>query len=135
MFKRKIEAEFDLWLDSLRIKKKALVIRGARQVGKTTLALSYAKKKYNNVIYLDLKKEEELKKIFESTLNIDNIITLLLAYRYQEKFIPNKTVLIFDEIQECANARMAIKYFMLAGRYDIIATGSLLGIRGYNKNE
>ena len=77
MFKRKIEAEFDLWLDSLRIKKKALVIRGARQVGKTTLALSYAKKKYNNVIYLDFKKEEELKKTFESNLNIDNIITLL----------------------------------------------------------
>ena len=90
MFKRKIEVEFDLWFDSLRIKKKALVIRGARQVGKTTLALSYAKKKYNNVIYLDFKKEEELKKIFESNLNIDNIITLLSAYRYQEKFIPNK---------------------------------------------
>ena len=133
MFKRKIEAEFDLWFDSLKIKKKALVIRGARQVGKTTLALSYAKKKFSNVIYLDFKKEEELKKIFEGTLNVDNIITLLSAYKYQEKFIPNKTVLIFDEIQECANARMAIKYFMLDGKYDIIATGSLLGIRGYNQ--
>ena len=133
MFKRKIETEFDLWFDSLKIKKKALVIRGARQVGKTTLALSYAKKKFTNVVYLDFKKEDELKKIFENTFNIDNIITLLSAYKYQEKFIPNKTVLIFDEIQECANARMAIKYFMLDGRYDIIATGSLLGIRGYNQ--
>lgn len=133
MFKRKIETEFDLWFDSLKIKKKALVIRGARQVGKTTLALSYAKKKFTNVVYLDFKKEDELKKIFENTFNIDNTITLLSAYKYQEKFIPNKTVLIFDEIQECANARMAIKYFMLDGRYDIIATGSLLGIRGYNQ--
>lgn len=133
MFKRKIETEFDLWFDSLKIKKKALVIRGARQVGKTTLALSYAKKNFTNVVYLDFKKEDELKKIFENTFNIDNIITLLSAYKYQEKFIPNKTVLIFDEIQECANARMAIKYFMLDGRYDIIATGSLLGIRGYNQ--
>lgn len=133
MFKRKIEVEFDLWFDSLKIKKKALVIRGARQVGKTTLALAYAKKKFTNVVYLDFKKEDELKKIFENTFSVDNIIILLSAYKYQEKFIPNKTVLIFDEIQECANARMAIKYFMLDGRYDIIATGSLLRIRGYNQ--
>lgn len=51
------------------------------------------------------------------------------------KFIPNKTVIIFDELQECANARTAIKPFMLDGRFDIIATGSLIGLRGYNKKK
>lgn len=60
---------------------------------------------------------------------------LLSAYYPKEKFIPFKTVLIFDEIQECSHARSAIKPFMLDGRYDIIATGSLLGIRGYSKND
>lgn len=80
--------------------------------------------------------DEGVKKIFNNNdLNVDRLIMLLSAYYPKEKFIPFKTVLIFDEIQECSHARSAIKPFMLDGRYDIIATGSLLGIRGYSKND
>jgi len=74
-------------------------------------------------------------KIFDQDLIVNNIIRDLSVQMPGDKFIPNKTVIIFDELQECANARSSIKAFILDGRLDIIATGSLLGLRGYNKKE
>ena len=74
-----------------------------------------------------------IKKVFDKDLIVDDMIRDLSAALPRNKFIPNKTVIIFDEIQECVNARSAIKPFMIDGRYDIIATGSLIGLRGYNK--
>lgn len=120
---------------SLVIKKRALIIRGLRQVGKTTIVFDYCKKNYRNVIYLNFMDRTSLKKIFDQDLIVNNLIRDLSANMPGEKFVPYKTVIIFDEIQECANARTAIKAFMLDGRFDIIATGSLLGLRGYNKKE
>lgn len=133
MFKRKIIAEFDKWLSSLKIKKKALLVKGARQVGKTTIISEYAKQHYKNVVYINFKTEVSVKSAFSGDLAVDEIVMMLSALKPKEKFIPYKTVLIFDEVQECSAARASIKSFVLDGRYDVIASGSLLGIKGYNK--
>ena len=76
-----------------------------------------------------------IKKIFDGDLIVNNMIRDLSAALPGAKFLPNETVIIFDEMQECVNARSAIKPFMIDGRFDIIATGSLLGLRGYNKKK
>ena len=75
-----------------------------------------------------------LKKIFEGDLNVDKIIRTLSAYFPTINFEPYKTILVFDEVQECANARYSLKPFVIDGHFDVIATGSLLGIKGYNLN-
>lgn len=121
-----------LWKESLRIKKKALVIKGLRQIGKSYIVNQFAKENYNHVIKIDFKKESNLKVCFDSDLSIDRLITNISANKPGALFVPGKTVLIFDEIQECSAARASIKFFMEDGRFDVIATGSLLGIKGYN---
>jgi len=135
MFKRKIINEIQKWEESLKIKKRALVIKGLRQVGKTTIAKQYCKDKYENVVYLNFMENISLKKIFDNDLIVNDIVRDLSAALPDARFVPGKTVIIFDELQECANARSAIKPFMVDGRYDIIATGSLIGLRGYNKKK
>ena len=135
MFKRKIMNEILKWEESLKIKKRALVIKGLRQVGKTTIVKRYCKEKYNNVVYINFMDNTSLKKIFDNDLVVNDIVRDLSAAIPSAKFVPNETVIIFDELQECVNARSAIKPFMIDGRYDIIATGSLIGLRGYNKKK
>ncbi len=135
MFYRKILNEFSKWKEANKIKKRALVIKGLRQIGKTTVVLEYAKKNYSSVVYLNFMTNQTLKNIFDGNLEVDELIKKISAAIPQSRFIPNETVLIFDELQECANARASIKPFMLDGRFDIIATGSLIGLRGYNKKQ
>ena len=134
MYKRKIEKELLIWKNSLSIKRKAFVVKGLRQIGKTTSILDFASKNYENVIYINFKLESHLKNAFDGNLDVNTITTNISALKPGSIFIPGKTVLIFDEIQECSGARASIKSFMENDdRYDIIASGSLLGIKGYNK--
>lgn len=134
MFKRKITAELIKWKNSTG-KKKALVIKGMRQIGKTYIAQAFAKVNYENVIYINFKDNESAKKIFEGDFVVDRITLDISAMIPGVHFVPGKTVIIFDEVQECSNARASIKTFMLDSRYDIICTGSLLGIKGYNRKK
>ena len=134
MFRRKIMAELEAWKNSSG-KKKALVIKGLRQIGKTYSVREFAKENYKNVIYVNFKENESAKKIFDYDLNVNRIILDLSALIPNSRFEEGDTVIIFDEIQECANARSSIKPFCEDGRFDIIATGSLLGIKGYNKKK
>lgn len=76
-----------------------------------------------------------LKDIFNGDLKVDELVKKMSAALPNSRFIPNTTVIIFDELQECANARASIKPFMLDARFDFIATGSLIGLRGYNKKQ
>lgn len=133
MFKRKIEEELVKWKNSLSTKKKAFVLKGLRQVGKTTIVREFAKKNYDNVIYINFKTSPSLKNAFAGDVNVDLIKMRLTAMMTNIAFVPGKTVLILDEIQECSAARASIKDFMEDGRFDVIASGSLLGIKGYNK--
>ena len=132
MFKRKITSELEAWKNSAG-KKKALVIKGLRQIGKTYTVRSFAEEHYENVIYIDFKQNISAKQAFESDLIVDRITLDLSALIPDAHFVPGKTCIIFDEVQECSGARASIKPFMEDGRYDIICTGSLLGIKGYNK--
>ena len=135
MLERKIAKVLLDWKNNTIVKKKALVIKGLRQIGKTFIVKQFAKDNYENQIYINFKNNDDLKSVFEENLNVDRILMDLSAKMPNIKLIPYKTIIIFDEIQECANARASIKAFVEDGRYDIIATGSLLGIKGYNKKK
>ncbi len=134
MFKRKITTQIDKWKNSAG-KKKALVIKGMRQIGKTFIVRAFADENYENVVYINFKDNESAKKIFDGDFVVDRITLDISAVIPGVHFVPGSTVIIFDEVQECANARASIKAFMLDGRYDIICTGSLLGIKGYNRKK
>ncbi len=135
MLKRKITQTLKEWKNDNAGKKKALVIKGLRQIGKTFIVREFAKENYESEIYINFKNNEDFKKVFEENLDVSRILMDLSAKMPNARFIPHKTLIIFDEIQECANARAALKPFVEDGRYDVIATGSLLGIRGYNKKK
>lgn len=132
MLKRKIEQRLQEWKCSLN--RKPLLIKGCRQCGKTYSVLDFAKKNYKHVVYLNFFENPDYCSVFEGSLEIDNITMLLSALLGSEAvFEPGKTILVLDEIQECPDARTALKFFHLDGRYDVIGTGSLLGVRGYGK--
>ena len=115
--------------------KKPLVIKGCRQCGKTFIVNKFAKDNYENVIYINFIEMPEYASVFEGSLEVDNLVMLLSALiGGKAKFEPYKTIIIFDEIQDCPEARTSLKFFKEDGRYDIIATGSLLGVKGYGKN-
>ena len=133
MFERKIYNDIISWHESLKIKKRALIIKGLRQIGKTTIVKKFCEEHYENVVYIDFMHNTSVKTLFDKDLNVNDLIISLSASNLGAKFIPYKTIIIFDELQECANARSAIKPFMEDGRFDLICTGSLLGLRGYNK--
>lgn len=135
MFRRKIAAALVEWKESGMCKKKAAVIKGLRQIGKTVTVKQFAHDNYENVVYIDFKKTVSARAAFDGDIEIDRITLRLTAILPDAKFIPGHTVIIFDEMQECARARFSIKSFIEDGRYDIIATGSLLGIRGYNRKD
>lgn len=135
MLQRKIMQTLREWKSNVGTKKKALVIKGLRQIGKTFIVRQFAKENYENEIYINFKMDENLKEAFEGSLAVDVILLNLTAMMPGIKPVPGKTLIIFDEIQECANARASIKFFVEDGRYDIIATGSLLGIKGYNRKK
>lgn len=109
------------------------MLKGLHKIGKTFIVKKFANENYKNVVYINFKLELNLKKAFEGSLQVNNIIRNLKILNPSFKFEENKTVIILDEIQECSGARASIKPFMEDGRFDIIATGSLLGIKGYNK--
>lgn len=133
LFKRKIYEEMIRWKESLKIKRKALLIKGLRQVGKTTIINEFTKEFYDEAIYLNFLDNQEFKEIFSSSLIANEIINKLKTFFTDKKFIPNKTVFVFDEVQECPNARYSVKQLMENSSFDVIMSGSLLGLRGYNK--
>ena len=135
MLKRKMMDLLVSWKENTSTKKKALVIKGLRQIGKTYIVKQFADEYYENQIYINFKRNDDLKTVFDENLDVNRILMDLSAKMPEIRLIPYKTLIIFDEIQECANARASIKYFVEDGRYDLVATGSLLGIRGYNKKK
>lgn len=133
MYKRKIEDTLAKWI--ARTNRKPLVIKGCRQCGKTSSVLDFAYRNYEHVIYIDFHEHREYKAFFASALDVDTLTLAISAGIKGAKFVPGKTCLVLDEIQECPNARASLKFFKLDGRYDIICTGSLLGVNGYKTKE
>ena len=109
-------------------KKKALCIIGARQIGKTTVVRQFAQENYEYFVEINFLLDDKVSAIFSGALDANTIITNLTAY-VQKPMEAGKTLILFDEIQECPNARTAIKFLVEDGRYDYVETGSLLGVR------
>lgn len=130
MLRRKIEKELVKWKNSTN--RTPLIIRGCRQCGKTFSALKFAKEQYKNVIYINFFENPAYKVIFEESLAIDDLVLYITAaLGSQAIFEVGSTCLVLDEIQECPKARSSLKFFKMDGRFDVICTGSLLGIKGY----
>lgn len=131
MLKRKIEEELIAWKNDSN--RKPLVIKGCRQCGKTFIVQKFAEENYANVVYLNFMQDSDYALAFEGSKRVDDIVMNLSAMIPQSQFVANETCIIIDEIQECPAARTALKFFKMDGRYDIIATGSLLGVKGYGE--
>lgn len=107
--------------------RKPMVLKGARQVGKTWLMKEFGRTAYDSFVYFNFDEEDELKSIFEVNKNPQRIVELLSLIA-GKKILPGKTLIIFDEIQECPPALNTLKYFKeKANDYHVIAAGSLLG--------
>lgn len=132
MLKRKIETVLSDWKQSKD--KDPLVIKGIRQCGKTYIVRKFAEENYENVVYMNFILEPDRKSAFVGNIDVDTIILNLSALIPGSRFVEGKTCIILDEIQECKEARTALKSFKIDGRFDVIATGSLLGVKGYGSN-
>ena len=126
MLKRKIYQSLLNWKKSH--KHKCLMIKGARQVGKTYLIREFGTREYKSFIEINFILHKELKSVFDGNLSAEEIYKRMSAQIKNIHLIPGNTLIFLDEIQNCGNARTAIKFLAEDGRYDVISSGSLLGL-------
>ena len=127
-FKRKIYAKMLEWKSESK-GRTALLIEGARRIGKSTIVEEFAIREYETYILIDFNKaSEEVKSLFDDLMDLDFIFLRLQAI-FHKSLKSRNSVIIFDEVQKCPNARQAIKYLVADGRYDYIETGSLISIK------
>ncbi len=132
MLKRKIEQKLLDWKNNPN--RKPLLIKGCRQCGKTCSVRDFAERHYEHVVYLNFFENPFYTEIFSESLEVDYLVMMMSTrLRTPAVFEAGKTIIILDEIQECPEARTALKFFRQDGRFDVIATGSLLGVKGYGK--
>lgn len=124
--KRKIDAYLIDWKSDKH--KKPLIVKGARQIGKTDAIENFAKNNYNNFIEINFVLQKQYKSIFNNGFEVDTIIKNISLINPNFIFIPGETLIFFDEIQDCINAATSLKSFNKDGRYDVICSGSLMGI-------
>lgn len=126
MLERKIYSELMEWKKNPN--KMSLIIKGARQVGKTFIIDKFARENYENYIYINFIENPRYKAIFDGDLDIESIIKQMTLRIPNFKIVPKKTIVFLDEIQNCPNARTALKFLSIDKSFDVIASGSLLGI-------
>jgi predicted AAA+ superfamily ATPase len=127
-FKRKIYEKMLEWKSESK-GRTALLIEGARRIGKSTIVEEFAIREYETYILIDFNKaSEEVKSLFDDLMDLDFIFLRLQAI-FHKSLKSRNSVIIFDEVQKCPNARQAIKYLVADGRYDYIETGSLISIK------
>lgn len=125
MLKRKMLSQLERWKNNRH--HEALLIQGARQVGKTTTIREFARQNYRHFVEINFEQDPRAKDAFSSTRDTKTIISRLSAMGYGP-FVEKQTLVFFDEIQSCPNARTAIKFLVEDDRFDYIESGSLLGI-------
>ena len=126
MLKRKVTHSIKKWIGSKN--KKCLVIQGARQTGKTYIVERFAEENYEEIVEINFKQIPSAMDIFSGDLTVDNMV-MAMRFRFPEKkIIPGKSLIFLDEIQECQEAVTSLKFWALDNRFDVIASGSLLGI-------
>lgn len=124
--KRKIDKFLDEWFIS--DKKKPLIIKGARQIGKTKTIEEFAKRNNLSLVEINFVLNPEFRDIFNDGYKVDKILENISLKDPYLEFIPGKTLIFFDEIQKCINAATSLKAFKLDGRFDVICSGSLMGL-------
>lgn len=124
--KRKIDCYLDQWKKDEG--RYPLIVKGPRQVGKTESIRRFAEANYESVIYINFVEEPKYKLIIEDGYRTDDIIKNISRIDPSKRFIPEKTIIVFDEIQEFVQIATSLKFFKIDGRFDVICSGSLLGI-------
>lgn len=132
LLKRKIDKYLEEWKNNSD--KRPLIVKGARQIGKTESIRNFAKSNYKSVIEINFILQKQFKDIFDDGFEVDNIIKNISLRNPNLEFIPNNTLIFFDELQDCINCATSLKSFKEDGRYDVICSGSLMGIN-YNEIE
>lgn len=126
LLKRKVDAYLAEWKNNPD--RKPLIIKGARQIGKTRSIESFAKHNYASVIQINFVEQKKYREIFNDGFEVDAILKNISLLEPGFDFIPGKTIFFFDELQACPNCATALKFFKLDGRFDVICSGSLMGI-------
>lgn len=132
LLKRKIDKYLTDWKN--RPDRKPLIIKGARQIGKTRSVEWFASQNYASVIEINFIEQKKYREIFNDGFEVDAILKNISLLNPELKFIPGNTIFFFDELQACPNCATSLKFFKLDGRFDVICSGSLMGI-SYNEIE
>ncbi len=132
LLKRKIDKYLTDWKN--RPDRKPLIIKGARQIGKTRSVEWFAGQNYASVIEINFIEQKKYSEIFNDGFEVDAILKNISLLNPELKFIPGNTIFFFDELQACPNCATSLKFFKLDGRFDVICSGSLMGI-SYNEIE
>ena len=126
MVKRKVKALIKKWISTKT--KKCLVVQGARQTGKTYIIERFAEENFEELVEINFKQMPSAMDIFTGDLTVDNMV-MAMRFRFPDKkIISGKTLIFLDEIQECQEAITSLKFWAIDNRYDVIVSGSLLGI-------
>jgi predicted AAA+ superfamily ATPase len=126
VLKRKMTENLLKWMSDPN--KKCLLVMGARQVGKTFTINEFAKANYDNYVYVNFELDQKTRMIFDGDLDMDTIIFRMSTMVPGARLVPGKTLIFLDEIQSCPGARTALKTFSMDKRFDVVASGSLLGL-------
>ena len=124
--KRKIDKYLIEWKNDKN--RLPLIVKGARQIGKTESIENFGKNNYENVVEINFVLQKQYKNIFDDGFDVDTIIRNISLINPNFNFTPGKTLIFFDEIGDCINATTSLKSFNIDGRYDVICSGSLMGI-------
>lgn len=125
-FKRKIDEFLANWKNNHS--RKPLIVKGARQIGKTESILHFAHENYENVVYINFVLDKKYTTIVNDGYDVETVVKNITLINPSTKFIPDKTLIVFDEIQEYPDIATSLKAFNLDKRYDVICSGSMLGI-------
>lgn len=126
LLKRKIDKYLTDWKN--KPDRKPLIIKGARQIGKTRSVEWFAGQNYASVIEINFIEQKKYREIFNDGFEVDAILKNISLLNPELKFIPGNTIFFFDELQACPNCATSLKFFKLDGRFDVICSGSLMGI-------
>ena len=126
LLKRKVDSFLEGWVANPE--RKPLIIKGARQIGKTESVRAFGRKHYDSVIEINFVLQKKFRAIFNDGYEVDTIIKNISLLEPSWKFNPRKTLIFFDELQKCPDCATSLKSFNEDRRYDVICSGSLMGI-------
>ena len=126
LLKRKIDTVLAAWKNNSQ--RKPLIVKGARQIGKTISIRAFGQANYESVIEINFVLQKKFRSIFDNGYEVDTIIKNIFLLEPSWKFIPYKILIFFDELQKCPDCATSLKSFNAGPRYDVICSGSLMGI-------